>query len=287
MLAKPVISLKEAQGLMSTAFSRVCWVDCRFDLMDTSASEREYRVTHLPGAVYAHLDRDLSRSVVPGLTGRHPLPEPENFAATLRGWGVCGDTHVIAYDSGQGPYASRLWWMLHWIGHSQQSVLDGGFVQWKGQGLPLSESVPNPALGNFESKVNWDLVVSADDVESSLDQDGLTLVDCRPAFRHAGHSDPMDQPSGRIPGSFNQPHGDNLNRKGFFLPKEKLHDKLIKAYSTIEPRKTVTYCGSGVSSCHTILASAHAGLGFPRNYIDSWSHWITDPRRPIERDGDS
>lgn len=286
MIDKPVISLEEAKELMSATSPQVCWVDCRFELMDTNAGERDYQVEHLPGAVYAHLDRDLSGPVEPGLTGRHPLPEPESFAAVLRRWGVCSETHVIAYDNGKGPYASRLWWMLHWIGHAHQSVLDGGSTQWIKQGLPMSDAIPSPVPGNFVSEVNWDLVVSAEEIETSLGQDGLTLVDCRPAFRHAGHSDPMDQPPGRIPGAHNQPHGDNLSSNGLFLPKASLQDKLTEAYGAVEPDKTVTYCGSGVSSCHTILASAHAGLGFPRNYIGSWSHWITDASRPIERDSD-
>ena len=279
----PLISAAAAHDLMVAGTPRLCWVDCRFDLKDTEAGHQDYQTGHLPGTLYAHLDRDLSAPAVPGQTGRHPLPDPEDFAATLRQWGVSQDTHVIAYDDGQGPFASRLWWMLHWVGHSHQSVLDGGFTHWTRLDYPVDQTVPSPAPGNFTANVNGDLVVTADEVISSLGNDELTMVDARLAFRYAGHSDPMDQPPGRIPGAINHPHYDSLDEAGLFLSPTALKEMLEPIMGAGGKAGIAAYCGSGVSSCHTILASVYAGLGFPRNYVGSWSHWITDPARPIER----
>ena len=279
----PLISPAAAFELMSSGSSRCCWVDCRFDLKDTEAGEREYRAGHLPGAQYANLDRDLSAPPVPGKTGRHPLPDPEVFALTLRQWGINQDTHVIAYDNGQGPFASRLWWMLRWVGHAHQSVLDGGLTQWTHSDFPVETEVTSPASGNFKTEVNPDMVITAEEVGSSLGKDEITVVDCRSAYRYAGHADPMDQPSGHIPGASNQPHGDSLGEDGFFLPQAELRRNLEPDFGAHGSVETVTYCGSGVSACHTALASVHAGLALPRVYIGSWSHWITDPTRPIER----
>ena len=283
----PLISAAAAHDLMTAGSHHLCWIDCRFDLMDTDAGDRDYQAGHVPGARYAHLDQDLSAPVVPGHTGRHPLPDPEDFAATLRQWGISQDTHVIAYDDGQGPFASRLWWMLHWVGHAHQSVLDGGFTQWTRLDYPITTTVPSPEQGNFQADVNRDLVVTADKVVSSLSKDELTMVDARSAFRFAGHSDPMDQPPGRIPGAVNLPHHDSLDEAGLFLPPTELKAKLKPILGTRAAEETAIYCGSGVSACHIILASMYAGLGVPRNYIGSWSHWITDPARPIERSGEA
>jgi len=282
----PLISVAAAHDLMAAGSRRLCWVDCRFDLADTEAGHRDYRAGHVPGARYAHLDRDLSAPPVPGQTGRHPLPDPEDFAATLRRWGVDRDTLVIAYDDGRGPFASRLWWMLHWVGHSRQSVLDGGFAQWTRLGRPITAPVPAPTPGNFQADVKGELVVTADEVMAARGQDALTMVDCRAAVRYAGHADPMDQPSGHIPGAVSHPHSDTLDAQGLFLSPTVLKAQLEPTWDARASAGVATYCGSGVSACHTLLAFVYAGLGFPRNYIGSWSDWITDPARPIERSGE-
>ncbi len=281
----PLISAAAAHALMAADSHPLCWVDCRFELVDTEAGIRAYQAGHLPGARYAHLDRDLSAPVVPGHTGRHPLPDPEDFAATLRQWGIGPATHVIAYDDGQGPFASRLWWMLHWVGHTRQSVLDGGFAQWLRAGYPIDTTVPTPTPGTFQAAVHRDLVVTADDIMAARETGALTLVDCRSAVRYAGHADPLDQPPGRIPGALNHPHPDSLDTTDLLLPPAVLKEKLEAVWGPRDATEIATYCGSGVSSCHVILAAVYAGLGFPRNYIGSWSHWITDPTRPTERSG--
>ncbi len=283
MIESPLISAATAHDLTISDPSRLCWMDCRFDLKDTEAGRRNYQAGHVPGARYAHLDRDLSDPVTPGHTGRHPLPDPEDFAATLRRWGISQDTHVIAYDDGRGPFASRLWWMLHWVGHSHQSVLDGGFTQWTQLGYPRDTVTPSPAQGDFQAKVNQHLTVTAEEVRATLGSGDWGMVDCRSAHRFAGHADPMDQPAGHIPGAANLPHGDTLNAEGSFRSPEELKARLERVLGSRATEQTIAYCGSGVSSCHVILASVYAGLGLPRNYIGSWSHWITDPARPIER----
>lgn len=282
MPVSPVLAPAAAHDLWTADPQRVCFVDCRFDLKDTEAGGAAYREAHLPEARYAHLDRHLSGPVDPGRSGRHPLPDPKSFSATLRAWGVSGDSHVIAYDQGGGPFAARLWWMLHWIGHTRQSVLDGGLDLWRRRNLPVTAAVPAPQAGDFRPALRRDMEASVEDVESAVEAGDQSLVDCRSADRYAGQADAMDPVSGHIPGAVNLPHGETLGDDGRFLSPASLRRKLEGLSPDLDPTESACYCGSGVSACHVILAFHHAGLDMPRNYIGSWSQWITDPERPVQ-----
>ena len=266
----------EVQGLSGD----YCIVDCRFSLMQPQLGTELYSELHIPGAVYAHLDDDLSGDIIFGRSGRHPLPDRDVFANTLTHWGVGNNTQVIAYDDSGGPFAARLWWLLRWMGHRAVAVLDGGFAAWRDSGSRTigGAAVPNPAKFVAGNPINQ--TVSAQDI---LDNDSWALIDAREGARYRGDAEPIDPVAGRIPGALNVPFQQNLGDDGVFksvddlaaLYKNPIGDKAID--------EVICYCGSGVTAAHNVLAVTHAGLGTPKLYAGSWSEWITDPERPVER----
>lgn len=278
-LSSPLIDVPKARQHLDD--DQVRWIDCRFALQDTEYGARAYVQGHVPGALYAHLDHDLSGPIIPGQTGRHPLPPVTDFEATLRAWGIDDQTHVIAYDDACGVFASRLWWMLHWLGHERQSVLDGGLPRWTDAGCPMDREPASYAPGNFRAQANPALLMEAPAILEAVSAGRLALIDSRESERYQGIAEPMDSKAGHIPGAGNCPHVHCLDSEGRFLPPDQLRAVLRQAYGADSPHTTAVYCGSGVSACHTILASVQAGLGMPRLYAGSWSEWITDPSRPI------
>lgn len=277
----PLLSATEAHALWQRDPEHVRFVDCRFALQDVTQGPAAFAQGHLPEAVYAHLDHDLSGPIVPGRTGRHPLPEIAVFEARLQAWGIHHDTRVIAYDDASGVFASRLWWMLRWLGHNQNYVLNGGLAAWTRQGFPLTQDVAEPQPGNFRATADPALVVEAADILDALGSTALVLVDARDPERYAGEQEPLDARAGHIPGALNHPYQHNLNDDSTFLPPQETAAVLCNIWGTPAMTDTVMYCGSGVSACHTVLAAVHAGLGMPRLYPGSWSEWITNPERPV------
>jgi thiosulfate/3-mercaptopyruvate sulfurtransferase len=256
-------------------------VDCRFTLADPDAGAREHARATIPGAIHAHLDHDLSAPVIPGVTGRHPLPSREGFAATLGRWGIGPHTQVVAFDDMGGAFAARLWWMLRWVGHRAAAVLDGGIGAWTTAGHALApgrpfEGVPTRfELG--EPLVTW---ASADEVLAALDDPTVVVLDARAAPRYRGENETTDPIAGHIAGARSAPFIENLGEGGRFRSPEQLRARFEERLAGTAPQKAVTYCGSGVTACHDVLAMAHAGLPLPRLYAGSWSEWITDPTRP-------
>jgi thiosulfate/3-mercaptopyruvate sulfurtransferase len=253
-------------------------VDCRFYLADTDAGEREYRQSHIPGAVYAHLDRDLSG---PPLTdsGRHPLPSAEAMAALFSRLGIDGSKQVVAYDSAGGALAAaRLWWMLHYLGHTAVALLDGGWQVWQAAGLPTAAGIETNPPAPFEGQPQRRRLVLLDEVAGAE-----LLVDARDPARYRGEVEPIDPVAGHIPGAVNYPLQDNLGPDGRFLPPEQLRRQLEPVLGLTDPQDAVFYCGSGVSACQNILAMVHAGLPPGRLYAGSWSEWIRNPERPVVR----
>ena len=276
-----LISATEALETRNTADASPLFVDCRFDLYDPEAGRRAYAQAHVPGAVHADLDADLSGPVGDGARGRHPLPTPEAFGATLRGWGLHPGRLVIAYDAGPGMFASRLWWMLHWIGHPQAAVLDGGLPAWHRAGGTLTDAVSDAAAGTFEPQAHPAMVVDAQYVESLLGDASRLLVDARDHGRFTGAQSAFDPRSGHIPGAVNHPYQSNLDSDGTLLPPQRLKAQFARSGAAEVDAETVMYCGSGVSACHNILAAVHAGLPRPLLYPGSWSEWSSQPDRPI------
>jgi thiosulfate/3-mercaptopyruvate sulfurtransferase len=255
--------------------------DCRFDLARPEGGREQYAAGHLPGARHADLNRDLS-APISATSGRHPLPSPAIFAATLRGWGIDRDSYVVAYDDANGAYAARLWWMLRWLGHAETCVLDGGFARWRALGLPVSTKVPEPAApGNFEANVQPSLTVNAARVLEAVRSSESRVVDVRGAERFRGDVEPIDKVAGHVPGARNLPFTTTLTADGRTLDREALAQALEPAVAGVSPADVIAMCGSGVTACRLLLALEHAGLSGAKLYPGSWSEWIRDPRRPV------
>ncbi len=255
-------------------------IDVRFYLEQPARGRSEFNAAHIPGARYLHLDDDLSSPVIPGQTGRHPLPDPEQFAALLRRAGVSQDTLVVVYDDGPGLFAARLWWLLRWLGHEKVKVLDGGFRSWLEAELPTTQETPRPLdEGDFVARPDNSKLIDADEIQRRLADPSLQLLDVRAPARFSGETEPMDPVAGHIPGAANLPCAANVGGDGSWLTGEQLR-KRFEPWAKADT-ELISYCGSGVTACHTVLAAVEAGLPEPRLYAGSWSHWITDPDRPV------
>jgi thiosulfate/3-mercaptopyruvate sulfurtransferase len=278
MSENTLIQAEELAALLGDARLRL--FDCRFDLARPSYGRNAYLDEHVPGAIYADLNADLSAPAT-ATSGRHPLPPPEAFAARLRAWGVSADSRVVAYDDGNGAYASRLWWMLRWLGHDDVAVLDGGMRRWLQLGLPLSDAAPSPLPGNFAARPRPGMAASAADVLAAVASPAARVIDARAPERYRGEIEPIDRVAGHVPGARNHPFATSLDGQGRFLPRAALRDALVASLDGAAPGSAIVYCGSGVTACHVLLALEHAGLAGARLYPGSWSEWSSDPSRPV------
>jgi thiosulfate/3-mercaptopyruvate sulfurtransferase len=257
--------------------------DCRFDLQRPDAGREAYASGHIPGAAYADLNRDLSAPQTP-TSGRHPLPAPAGFAERLRAFGVNRDSVVVAYDDGNAMYASRLWWMLRWLGHDAVLVLDGGLRRWLELGLPTDSVAPESAPGDFVARPRPELAVDAAFVlAESGNQRSARLLDARAPERYRGDVEPIDAVAGHVPGAWNHPFAASLGPESRFLPREELRARFEASLAGVAPGATIAMCGSGVTACHLLLAMEHAGLAGAKLYPGSWSEWSRDPSRPVAR----
>lgn len=257
--------------------------DCRHDLANTEYGAQAYARGHIPGALFLHLDRDLS-GPVNGHNGRHPLPDVETFAARMSVCGVGEDTQVVAYDNEGGIFASRLWWLLRWLGHEKAAVLDGGLAGWKRSKRPLDDAVPNVPPRQFVPRPSLD-TVDAQRILSTLGSDELLLIDARGPDRFVGQNETLDPVGGHIPGAVNRFYFDNLDDNAcYFKPADELRSEFSTLLGSRDPRTVVQQCGSGVTACHNLLAMEIAGLTGSRLYPGSWSEWCADPSRPIATD---
>jgi thiosulfate/3-mercaptopyruvate sulfurtransferase len=254
--------------------------DCRHDLLKHELGEQQYRESHIPGAAFAHLDRDLS-APKNGVNGRHPLPDPNVFMAWLGMQGLKPADQVVAYDGGPGAMAARLWWMLRWVGHDAVAVLDGGFAKWVNEGRPVTAELPVIVPTTYPGKVRADRAVDVAYVQQHLGE--ISLVDGRAPARWRGETEPIDPVAGRIPGSLNRFSNDNLTAEGTFKRPEVLKQEFLSVLGTRKLEAIVNSCGSGVAACHNLLAMEIAGLKGARLYAGSWSEWIADAARPRER----
>ncbi len=254
--------------------------DCRFELGNPSWGEAQYAQSHIPGAQYLHLDRDLS-SAISVSSGRHPLPEPPGFAQRLAELGARADSQLVAYDQGNGAYAARLWWLARWVGLRRVAVLDGGIAAWRAAGLPLESTRRTPRPGSLQLQLDAGAAMDSAAVEGLRQRPGNLLVDARGAERFAGRNETIDPVAGHVPGARNLPFTGNLGADGRFLPAEALRQRFQTLLGSQPASALVAMCGSGVTACHNLLALEHAGLPGARLYAGSWSEWIRDPRRPV------
>ncbi|MCG8531186.1 MAG: sulfurtransferase, partial [Desulfovibrionales bacterium] len=245
-------------------------IDTRFSLQDPKAGEALYHVGHIPGAVYADLEKDLSAQIVTGQTGRHPLPDYLQLVERLQSWGIDKQTEVVIYDDGSHAMAARLWWLLAvWLRHSGVRILHGGIKAWQAQDGELVGEIKTFPGTRYQPDKNDSAVVSTEDMLAALDDRGC-LIDARELMRFRGESEPIDPVAGHIPGAVCLPYQDNLDDKGYFLSRDKLQERFLSTAG----QETICYCGSGVTACHNIFAMALAGLPLPKLYAGSWSEWI-------------
>ena len=275
-----LVAVHELQALQSAGDPCVL-LDCGFDLTDSAAGERAHTAGHLPGAQYAHLERDLAgtKTGANGNRGRHPLPDFSNFAARAGCWGIEPGTQVVCYDDHGGIYAARAWWLLRWLQHAEAAVLDGGRAAWISAGGALVTDAPRvDAKPPYPATAPAMPTVDAAALQRQLGR--VLLLDARAPERFCGDVEPLDPVAGHIPGASNRFFKLNLTADGHFKPAAQLREEFQQLGSAAG---VVHQCGSGVTACHNLLAMAHAGLAAGALYPGSWSEWCSDPARPVVR----
>ncbi|MBK5204425.1 MAG: sulfurtransferase [Polaromonas sp.] len=295
-----LISAEQLQALMASGQALRVF-DCSFDLMQPHAGEQQYLASHIPGAVYADLDKALSakhglnpgqlgaRAVLtvsgadaPASGGRHPLPNRERFATWLSSVGFSNDMQAVVYDRSGANYCGRLWWMLKWAGHRNVAVLDGGLQAWQAAGGAVnSGEEPAHFQASFMLAPPLAVLVDAQTVSSQLGRPGQTLIDARAPERFKGEVEPLDPVAGHIPGALNRHFIQNFGPDGKFKPAAQLKAEFEALLGERDPASVVHHCGSGVSAVPNLLAMEVAGLGTTRLYAGSWSDWCSEPDRPV------
>lgn len=283
MVYKTLISTEQLQSRLH--HDNIVIVDCRFELGDPNAGFKAYQKGHIPSAVYAHLDNDLS-STPTETTGRHPLPNLDEFKAKLGIWGIDADKQVVVYDQFHGAFASRLWWMLRYLGHEAVAVLNGGFPKWEQENRPTDNGIHQNQSKTFEGNPQAGWTVSASDVEQNIDDQQFKLIDSRSSDRFRGENETIDPAGGHIPGAINHFFGNNVDENGVMKSPETLRQQFEALIDQQAPSEAIFYCGSGVSACQNLLAMSHAGLEGAKLYVGSWSEWLKDPDRPISTDAE-
>jgi thiosulfate/3-mercaptopyruvate sulfurtransferase len=282
-----LIGVEELRDLLARKADLVI-VDCGFDLTDTEAGHWAYEAGHLPGALYAHLDRDLAGPLHPKgarsaeFTGRHPLPDRADFARRVGSWGIGAQTQVVFYDDQGAPYAARAWWMLKWLGHQAVAVLDGGRTAWMKAGGPLDHTA-------HEAQPGPPYPMSAQPAMPTIETPALLralgrvrLFDARNLDRWRGAAEHLDPVAGHVPGALPRFFKDNLQPDGRFKPADELRGAFA-ALGAAAGAPVVHQCGSGVTACQNVLAMAHAGLDAGMLHAGSWSEWCADASRPVAR----
>jgi len=257
-------------------------VDCRYKLDDAPWGKREHEAAHIPSAVYADLGHDLA-GPKSGTNGRHPLPDPHTLAQTFSRLGLASGIQVVAYDQDSGMYASRLWWMLRWLGHDAVAVLDGGFAKWTAEGRPTKSGAEPRTPREFSGSPRSEMAFGVGEVASQLGTSAWQLLDARAPERYRGETEPIDKTAGHIPGAKNHFFQSNLDERGLFRTPEELRARMKESVGDTPADRIVCYCGSGVTACHNLLALEHAGMKGAKLYAGSWSEWSSDPSRPVER----
>jgi thiosulfate/3-mercaptopyruvate sulfurtransferase len=271
---RPLISVDDLKARLGA--DDLCVIDARFSLADTEAGRRAYAEAHLPGAVYLHLDADLS-GPLGRHGGRHPLPSPEAAAATFGRAGVGPDTHVVAYDDGDGMVAGRVWWLLRWLGFERVQVLDGGWAAWRAANGPETAEAAVPTARSFDPEPRSDMVVDRAWLLDHLADPDVVVIDARAPERYRGEVEPIDPRAGHVPGARNLPFADNLEGGRF-----KDDDALRERFAHVARAPTlVVYCGSGVSAAHDVLALELAGVTGAKLYAGSWSDWVSHADAPV------
>lgn len=256
--------------------------DCRHELARPEIGREHYLEGHIPDAVYAHLEEDLS-SAITGSSGRHPLPSPEAFAAFLAGSGWSPGKPLVAYDDVGGAIASRLWWLMKYFGHDCGALLDGGIDAWCEAGFELeSGMVAAKQAPVVELIAQTSLVLSTADIARDLPVQKIVLVDARAGERFSGELEPIDPVAGHVPGAVNFPYTEVLTKGSAFKPVADIRCGLEGLRGDRSSTEMVHMCGSGVTACLNLFAAELAGLAGGKLYAGSWSEWCRNPSRPVE-----
>jgi len=250
-------------------------VDCRFDFGNKTAGLDAYLAGHIPGAVYADLEKDLSGPPVTD-HGRHPLPTPAHLTDLFSRLAIDQDTQVVVYDQIAGSCAGRLWWLLRYMGHDAVAVIDGGWQAWEAAEYPISVAREKYPPTTFRGSPRPESLVTVEQVPQSR-----LLIDSRDPARYRGEVEPLDPRAGHIPGAVNRFWKENLEANGRFKSSAVLQREFKDFLGGVDPGDAVFYCGSGVTACHNILSVVHAGLRMPKLYAGSWSDWCSVPERPV------
>ena len=290
-----LITAEQLQTMPSSG--QPCMVfDCSFTLTDTQAGAAMYAESHLPGALYAHLDKHLSAAkdpatgkAAPGTSasgGRHPLPTREAFAAWLGSVGFNNSMQAVVYDRQNANYCGRLWWMLKWVGHANVAVLDGGLQAWQAAGGAVESGPQSPThASNYALNPELIALATIETVASRLSNttgdNAQTLIDARSAPRYRGEVEPLDPVAGHIPGALNRLFSENIGADGCFRPADQLRAEFLTLLGNRDPASVVHHCGSGVSALPNMIAMEVAGLHGSALFAGSWSEWCNDPTRPI------
>ncbi|MFD1738453.1 sulfurtransferase [Bacillus salitolerans] len=255
-------------------------VDCRFQLGKKDAGYQSYLDDHIENAVYLDLEKDLSGQVKEH-GGRHPLPNLKELSQKLGELGISKDITVIAYDDQNGAMASRLWWLLQYIGHSQSFVLNGSYSLWKDRGYPTSNQIPSFQKHEFIPVIQPQLLASVSNVQGSINSKDINIIDSREERRYLGIEEPIDPVAGHIPGAKHAFWLDGFEQNGLWKDTASQQSR----FSNVEKEKPIiVYCGSGVTACPNVLALKEAGFEDVKLYIGSWSDWISYPDNPIEKE---
>ena len=276
-MASPLISTSELAAIINEP--NLVIVDTRHDLMQPSIGHDAYLAAHIPGAIYVSIDEDLSGTKT-GNNGRHPLPEPDAFAATLAEKGISNESLVVVYDQGSAMFVGRLWWMLRWLGHDNVLVLDGGIAQWQKEGRAVETTVNTRNATTFKASLHDHMRLTAAQTQAALADPTRRILDARAAERYRGEVEPVDPVAGHIPGAFNRAFPNNL-RDGVFKPADELRREFAAILAGRSPEQLIHQCGSGVSALANMIAMEHAGLHGSALYAGSWSEWCSDASRPI------
>jgi thiosulfate/3-mercaptopyruvate sulfurtransferase len=253
-------------------------VDCRFQLSNSKVGAESYTVSHLPNAVYLNLEKDLSGPVKQH-GGRHPLPDLDELSETLSRLGIDENVTVVAYDDQNGAMASRLWWILQYLGHQNSFVLNGSYQSWRQKGLPVDSAIPAFERRNFKPQPRLDMMATVHDVRDSLENRDIALIDSREEKRFKGIEEPIDKVAGHIPGALHYFWQDSLQQDGSWNEKNVLEER-FQDLSKNQP--IIVYCGSGVTACPNVLALKEAGFQDVKLYVGSWSDWISYSDHPID-----
>jgi thiosulfate/3-mercaptopyruvate sulfurtransferase len=255
-------------------------LDCRFDFRHPAWGQEQYVSAHIPGAFYAHIEKDLALPVT-STSGRHPLPGPDQLAEVFSRWGIAPSVQVVAYDGVGGSYAARAWWCLRYMSHTTVAVLDGGWQAWRELGMPVRAGAEQRKPAVFVGTPRPEKKVELERLVDHVCAKDRVIVDSRSHERYLGLQEELDPIAGHVPGAINLPWAGNLDSHGRFLPPEALRKRFQDRLGDLPASAVIFYCGSGVTACHNILAMTHAGLGEASLYPGSWSEWIRDPARPV------